>query len=77
MMKERYYFTQLAAALERAIHADVGLAGLETLIHGWIAKGGISRTALYMRRKNAGEEYLTPYEAKAFSEYAGYDLTSD
>lgn len=77
MMKERYYFTQLAAALERAIHADVGLAGLKILIHGWIAKGGIVRQTLAMRKTRAGEEFLTYFEAKAFSEYAGYDLTSD
>ena len=74
-MKERYYFTQLAASLERAIHADVGLAGLETLIHGWIAKGGSNRETLRKRLQRDGEKWLTPYEAKSLSEYAGYDLT--
>ena len=76
-MKERYYFTQLASALERAIHADVGLEGLDILIHGWIKKGGINRPTLFMRKKNAGEAYLTYLEVVDFSRYAGYDLTKE
>ena len=76
-MRERYYFTTLAANLERAIHADVGLEGLKTLIHGWMQKGGINRETLRTRRKRDGEEWLTPFEAKAFSDYAQYDLTMD
>jgi len=76
-MKERYYFTQLAASLERALNADVGLDGLETLVHGWIRQGGINRETLRTRRKRDGEEWLTLYEAKSLSEYAGYDLTVD
>ena len=76
-MKERYYLTNLAAALERAIHADVGLEGLEILLHGWIRKGGIPRETLRTRQRRDGEGWLSPYEAKAFSEYAGYDLTLD
>ena len=74
-MKERYYFSQLAAALERALQCDVGLEGLETLVYGWIRKGGICRETLRTRRKRDGEEWLTLYEAKSLSEYAGYDLT--
>ncbi len=74
-MKERYYFAQLAAALERALQCDVGLEGLETLVHGWIRKGGISRETLRKRLQRDGEKWLTPYEAKSLSEYAGYDLT--
>ena len=73
-MKERYYFTQLAATLERKIHADVGIEGLEILIHGWIRKGRMNRSTLSMRKRKTGEEYLTPDEAKDFSQYAGYDL---
>ena len=76
-MRERYYFSQLAAALERALQCDVGLEGLHILIHGWIRKGKLCRSTLSMRKKNAGEEYLTPYEAQEFSLYAGYDLTTD
>ena len=74
-MKERYYFSQLAAALERALQCDVGLEGLETLVHGWIRKGGISRETLRKRLQRDGEKWLTLYEAKSLSEYAGYDLT--
>ena len=74
-MKERYYFTQLAAALEHVLNADVGLEGLETLVHGWIRKGGISRETLRKRLQRDGEKWLTLYEAKSLSEYAGYDLT--
>lgn len=74
-MKERYYFSQLAAALERALQCDVGLEGLETLVHGWIRKGGISRETLRKRLQRDGEKWLTIYEAKSLSEYAGYDLT--
>ena len=75
-MRERYSFTELAGALERAIQCDVGLEGLKILMHGWIRKGGINRTTLAMRAKKAGEEYLTAYEAQDFSKYAGYDLTT-
>ena len=76
-MKERFYFTELAGTLERAIQCDVGLDGLWTLISGWIKKGGIHRSTLSMRKVKAGEEYLTPYEAQEFSKYAGYDLTTE
>jgi hypothetical protein len=76
-MKERYYFTQLAASLERAIQCDVGLEGLHVLMHGFIRKGGINRETLRTRFKRDKEQWLTPYEARAFSEYAGYDLTAD
>ena len=76
-MKERFYFTSLAAALERAIHCDVGLEGLQILMHGWIRKGGINKSTLFMRRRSAGEEYLTYEEACKFSQYAGYDLTQN
>ena len=76
-MKERYYFTQLAATLERKIHADVGIEGLEILIYGWMQKGGISRQTLRKRFQRDREQWLTYYEARAFSEYAGYDLTAE
>ena len=75
-MKERYYLTTLAANLERALHADVGMEGLQTLLHGWIRKGGISRETLRTRQKRDGEAWLSNYEAISFSEYAGYDLTN-
>ncbi|MBR6492782.1 MAG: hypothetical protein IKT13_02495 [Paludibacteraceae bacterium] len=74
-MRERLYFTQLAANLEQVLHTDIGKEGLEILMHGWIRKGGIKRETLRTRAKRDGEEWLSPYEAKAFSDYAGYDLT--
>ena len=76
-MTKRYSFTKLAAALERAIKCDVGLKGLDVLMHGFIQKGGVNRTTLTMRAKATGEKYLTTEEAIQFSQYAGYDLTSE
>jgi hypothetical protein len=76
-MKERYYFTQLEATLELAIHCDVGTEGVEILIHGWIRKGGINRETLRTRRKRDGESWLSYFEVQEFSKYAGYDLTAD
>ena len=73
-MNERYYFTQLAANLEQILQMDVGMEGLLILMHGWIRKGGINRETLRTRAKRDGEEWLNLYEAKAFSEYAGYNL---
>ena len=75
MKKNAVTFAQLTARLERAIHADVGLQGLNILLYGWMQRGGVSRTTLFMRKKSAGEEYLTPEEVRLFSLYAGYDLS--
>ena len=75
-MRERYYFSFLASRLEQILQTDVGLQGLETLMHGFIRKGDINRETLRKRKLRDGEEWLSPYEAKAFSEYAGYDLLS-
>ncbi len=76
-MKERYYFTFLARQLELMLHADVGLDGLEILMHGFIRKGGINQETLRQRKRRDGEEWLTLYEAKEFAKYAGYDLLSE
>lgn len=76
-MTKRYSFTKLAAALERAIKCDVGMKGLDVLMYGFIQKGGVKRTTLKMREKKNGEKYLTEEEAIKFSQYAGYDLTSE
>ena len=76
MKKNAVTFSQLAARLERAIHADVGLHGLNILLYGWIAKyGHCSRAQLCMRAKADGQMWLTLPEARSFSLYAGYDLT--
>ena len=76
-MKERYYLTELAANLERVLQADVGMEGLGILLHGWIRKGGMNRETLRTRYKRDGERWLSYFEARAFSEYAGYDLTAE
>ena len=77
MKKNAILLTTLAARLERAIHCDVGLQGLNILLHGWMRKDGINRSTLCMRKKSIGEEYLTLEEVRIFSLYAGYDLSKD
>ena len=78
MNKNAVTFAQLTARLERAIHADVGLCGLNILLYGWITKyGKVARLVLANRKRNDGEPYLTLGEAIHFSRYAGYDLTKD
>ena len=78
MKKNAITFETLCSRLERAIHADVGMNGLEILIYGWIAKyGHVSRTILYQRSIRDGCEWLSLPEAQSFSRYAGYDLTKD
>lgn len=78
MRKDSVTFSQLVARLERAIHCDVGLRGLNILIYGWIAKHGrCSRAQFRMRKTEDGEAWLTPSETEHFSNYCGYDLTHD
>ncbi len=78
MRKDAITLTTLAARLERAIHADVGMKGLHTLLYGWRVKYGvIDGYTMTSRRTQAGEAYLTLSEARLFSHYAGYDLTVD
>ena len=63
---------QLARNLGRAIGADVGLQGLNTLIHGWLKfrkYGHKYRNKLYNR------DWLYITEVYDLSEYAQYDLT--
>lgn len=74
-MKKRYYFTQLADKLEHHLQCDVGLQGVENLIHGFIQKGGMKRETLRTREKRDGEPWLNYYETVRFSDYAGYNLT--
>ena len=78
MMRNAITFAQLTARLERAIHCDVGLKGLNILLYGWITKHGrCSRPQLCMRKKADGEFWLSRSEAEHFSQYCGYDLTRD
>ena len=63
---------QLARNLGRAIGADVGLQGLNMLIHGWLKfrkYGHKYRNKLYNR------DWLYITEVYDLSEYAQYDLT--
>jgi len=80
MKKDAITLSTLAARLERAIHADVGLHGLKILIYGWMkkrARHGLRTINFAARGDYSGESYLTPNEAYEFSDYAGYDLTHD
>ena len=65
--------SQLAQALSAALQTDVGIPGLNTLIHGWLKHrryGPSYRDALYHR------DWLYITEVHELSEYAGYDLTT-
>lgn len=68
--------TTLAGRLERAIHCDVGMQGLYTMLYGWRMKYHlIQEHTFHVRRAQTGEAYLTLPEAIHFSNYCGYDLT--
>ena len=78
MKKNAITLTTLAARLERAIHADVGMNGLKILIYGWRMKYHlIQEHTFHIRRQQDGEAYLSHSEAIHFSHYCGYDLTHD
>ena len=78
MRKNAITLTTLAARLERAIHCDVGMKGLNTLLYGWARKHNWNINALFWtREKRDGEPWLSLEETKSLSEYAGYDLSHD
>ena len=78
MRKNAITLTTLAARLERAIHCDVGMKGLNTLIYGWARKKNWNINALFWtREKRDGEPWLSLEETNSLSEYAGYDLSHD
>ena len=78
MRKNAITLTTIAARLERAIHADVGMKGLNTLLYGWARKKKWNINALFWtREKREGEPWLSLEETKSLSEYAGYDLSHD
>ena len=62
---------QLVRNLERAIGAEVGMQGLNTLLSGW--KNFRHFGEKYRHAINA-RDYLFITEVLDFSEYAGYDL---
>ena len=71
-MMKRISKADLAARLERAIGAKVGMAGLNTLLYGWkkFRKYGAKyRHALEAR------DWLYITEVMDLSDYAGCDLT--
>ena len=71
-MMKRISKADLAARLERAIGAKVGMTGLNTLLYGWkkFRKYGAKyRHALEAR------DWLYITEVMDLSEYAGCDLT--
>ena len=63
---------QLARNLGRAIGADVGMQGLNTLIHGWLKFRKYGKK-YYFAIHNRDFLYIT--EVRDLSEYAGYDLS--
>ena len=78
MKRDAITLTTLCARLERAIHADVGMRGLNTLLYGWARKKNWNINALFWtREKRDGEPWLSLEEVNSFSEYAGYDLSHD
>ena len=78
MTKNAITFPTLCARLERAIHCDVGMKGLNILLYGWIAKHGRCSRIQFRQRKLAdGEAWLNLSEAEHFSRYVGYDLTKN
>lgn len=63
---------QLARNLSRAIEEEVGMAGLQTMIYGWLKYrkyGKKYRHAIHAR------DYLFITEVQDLSEYVGYDLS--
>jgi hypothetical protein len=75
MNKKKYSMAQLAANLEKAIHCDVGIRGLRILLYGWMKKEHkITQQTLSNRKRKHKTFFLTKTEAKAFSQYLGYDL---
>lgn len=71
---ERITKSRLALNLSHAIHADVGMRGLNTLINGWLAYRRYGRK-YYNAVRNRDWLYIT--EAQDLSRYAQYDLTCD
>lgn len=72
--------TTVAARLEKAIHADVGERGLNTLIYGWRMHPrfhSVPVNVLCKRVFSDGFQWLSMSELESLSKYAQYDLTHD
>lgn len=63
---------ELARNLERAIHADVGMEGLNILLSGWKTFRHFGEK--YRHALNA-RDFLYITEVLDFSDYAGYNLS--
>lgn len=64
--------SQLALNLSAALQTDVGIQGLNTLIHGWLKHRRYAKS-YYEAIRHRDWLYIT--EAQDLSLYAGYDLT--
>ena len=75
MHREIITLHELAANLDKALKADLGMRGLHILLYGWIKKEHkITQQTLSNRKRKHKTFFLTKTEAKAFSQYVGYDL---
>ncbi|MBR0310144.1 MAG: hypothetical protein IJQ97_04585, partial [Paludibacteraceae bacterium] len=68
---ERISKQELSANLNRVLGADVGIKGLNTLIHGWLKHRRYGHSYYEALRHR---EWLYVTEVQDLSEYAGYDL---
>ena len=57
MKKDALTLTTLAVRLERAIHADVGMQGLKTLLYGWKMKYHLIEDHTFHCRKQEDGEH--------------------
>ena len=64
--------SQLTQALNAALRSDVGIQGLNTLIHGWLKHRRYGQS-YYEAVRHRDWLYIT--EVQDLSRYAGYDLT--
>ena len=69
---ERISKHELCASLNRALQSDVGIKGLNILIHGWLKHRRYGHSYYEALRHR---EWLYVTEVQDLSEYAGYDLS--
>ena len=62
---------QLAQNLGRTIEKDVGMAGLQTMIYGWLRYRRYGRK---YRKAIANRDWLYITEVQDLSDYVGYNL---
>ena len=69
---QRIHKSQLVQALNAALQSDVGIKGLNILIHGWLKHRRYGHSYYEALRHR---EWLYVTEVQDLSEYAGYDLS--